>query len=95
MKLNSNMIPIIKSINSVAVGASYCPLLGVEWQYFAPDSIMWDTLIVFGKIAVTIKIFQITKYLLNKFTTVHLLNSTIENEGLNIVKNRKISSTLQ
>ena len=79
MKLNSNMIPIIKSINSVAVG----------------DSIMWDTLIVFGKIAVTIKIFQITKYLLNKFTTVHLLNSTIENEGLNIVKNRKISSTLQ
>jgi hypothetical protein len=73
------MIPIIKSINSVAVG----------------DSIMWDTLIVFGKIAVTIKIFQITKYLLNKFTTVHLLNSTIENEGLNIVKNRKISSTLQ
>jgi hypothetical protein len=56
---------------------------------------MWDTLIVFGKIAVTIKIFQITKYLLNKFTTVHLLNSTIENEGLNIVKNRKISSTLQ
>ena len=79
MKLNSNMIPIIKSINSVAVG----------------DSIMWDTLVVFGKIAVTIKIFQITKYLLNKFTTVHLLNSTIENEGLNIVKNRKISSTLQ
>ena len=56
---------------------------------------MWDTLIVFGKIAVTINIFQITRYLLNKFTTVHLLNSTIENEGLNIVKNRKISSTLQ
>ena len=58
----------------VAVDA-YWPLLGVLWLHFAPDSIMWDTLVVFFTGYITRNVYQITKYLLYKLSKFMQFNN--------------------